>query len=120
MAKHLWEYKHPYYSNESNHFANGWFLEYESFAEFLSAWGDADVDMNLIYRWDWEEYDCIDHYEGEPEDKYKGDYLKIFRVLQRKGIYCGQIIKVNKEDEAAVKEYLARYKPTIMSFWKGI
>lgn len=105
--KHLWEYEHEYYSNDGNYFSNDCFTEFESFQDFLDEWDDADIDMNLIFRWDWKKDET-------------GDYLHIYRIGQRKGIYSGQIIKVTDSDEAVVKQYLGKYKPTIISFWEGI
>jgi hypothetical protein len=82
---HLWDIDHPYYCNESNHFASGWNVQWESWAEFAEGMGASDKDLNLLFRWDWERYE-------EDGDSPAHDVLKTFWVMQRKGIFaCHEI-----------------------------
>lgn len=55
---HLWDIDHPYYCNEGNYFARDadchCHCHYKSWPEFVAEQGNADLDMNLVFRFDWE------------------------------------------------------------------
>lgn len=114
---HLWEVDHPYYCSETNYFATAdrTVTEYESWADFTNEWRDFDVDMNLVFRWDWRTPDPQDYGEGEviPEC----DELAIFRMGQRKGLFTCQLVSVTKDDETAVREYLQPHLDRLMENW---
>ena len=126
--KRLWEYDHQYYCSESNFFVrrdSDYYNEpEESWAEFLEGWGKSDVDMNLVFRWDWHELDP-DDYESD-EEKPTGwsaenpDYLEIFFMLQRKGIFAPVVCWVNKSDEPSIREWLASRWETMAAIWEPI
>jgi hypothetical protein len=120
MNKHLWEVKHSYYCNLGNYYANGCGHQYDSFDDFLEEWGDADMDYNLLFRWDWKEYEPDDwtDEEVEDDDHYSGDKLEVFWMLQRKGAYRFCEIKVNKEDEQKVIEFLKPRWEYMKSLWQ--
>ncbi len=90
--KHLWEIKHPYYCNEGNYFSGESVeSEYGSWADFMEEEGDSDLDMNLVFRWDW--------HEADPEEKDWGneeEELLIFWMGQRKGLYRYSRVVVKK------------------------
>lgn len=116
---HLWEIEHSYYCNEGNYRSNDCGHSYNTFDDFLSEWGDADLDYNLLFRWDWMDKD-IANKELEDEDKYDSDLLKIFWLLQRKGDYRYCVIKVNKEDEDKVIKFLKPRWEHMQALWKPL
>ena len=65
--EHLWEVEHDYYCNDGNYFSNDCGMEFNTWSDFLSEFGDSDFDMNLLFRWDWK----LD--EHPSEDKYYRD-----------------------------------------------
>jgi hypothetical protein len=113
---HIWEHEHPYYWNEGNFFKNGWHFTYDSWAEFMAAWGDADDDLNLLCRWDWVE--ALDE-DGNPESVHGAGTLKLGYVLQRKSISCSHHVKVGPEDEAAVRAWLQGKWKHMQALWAG-
>lgn len=137
MSNHLWEVKHPYYCNETNYFASGkdsrdTQFNYESFEDFLSEWGDADPDMNLVFRWDWEEitqeaYDELMEEEEESEltpftgdDTVKSGHLKIFFFMQRKGYFCYTCTLVSRSEEPIIKAYLKEKWDYYKKLWEPL
>lgn len=99
MNKHLWEVPHPYYCSEQNYYSNHAIREFTSWKEFLEEYGNSDMDMNLVFRWDW--------LLADPEDVPDEDQLLIFFMGQRKGIYHSVTIKnIQPEDEPAVIAWL--------------
>lgn len=118
----LWEAKHPYYCNEGNYYANGNnqpCAKYPSWADFVSSEGDADLDYNLLFRWDWEEGD------GE-ESNFTGDIyyrngrLLLFWMGQRKGLYRWSEVSVCRADEDAVRAWLRPRFDHLLSLWAPI
>jgi hypothetical protein len=51
--RHLWEVDHPYYCTEGNYYSNGCHSTYDSWADFVEEANGWDLDMNLLFRWDW-------------------------------------------------------------------
>lgn len=118
----LWEIDHPYYCTEGNYFVAGtrWdevHSEYDSWADFISEWGDTDPDMNLVFRWDWKRPDPDDYDEDE---EVPGDRLFVYWVLQRKAILRSTECAVTEADEPAVREWLAERAKTIAAIWEPI
>lgn len=126
--KRLWEYDHPYYCSESNFFVgrnSDYYNEpVESWADFMNGWGCSDVDMNLVFRWDWQELDPDDY---ESSDDYPDgwsaenpDRLEIFFIQQRKGIFAPVVCWVNKFNEPSVREWLSARWETMAAIWEPI
>jgi hypothetical protein len=118
MSRHLWEIDHPYYCSEGNYYVGGlnWHdvhTSYGSWADFHEQWGDADPDMNLVFRWDWNRPDPSD-YEG---DEVPPDTLQVFWVLQRKAILRSTECVVTEADEPAVLAWLAERAKAIRAIW---
>lgn len=113
--KHLWEIKHPYYCEESNYFrSNNLKQIYKSFKEFIERMNDADLDMNLLFRWDW-------HEENSCEDSnYRNGELSLFFMAQRKGHHFCRVVSVCRNDESDVVEYLKVRKLHLNKLWEGI
>jgi hypothetical protein len=121
QIKHLWECDHDYYCSESNFFAPGNrqpFTSYKSLAEFLAEEADADMDWNLLFRWDWKEEDpetgeC--NYSGD--DYYRNGRLLLFFMGQRKGLYRWVEVQVCRADEAEVIKYLMPRWAHLQKLW---
>lgn len=107
---HLWEAKHPYYCNEGNFFANGYYTRHDSWAEFYECMGDSDVDLNLLFRWDWKRYEA-----DESGPAYEA--FQAFFIGQRKGLFFSHECKVTPEDEPAVRAWLLTRLPTLLALW---
>jgi hypothetical protein len=115
---HLWEIEHPYYCNDGNYYAAGNkqpFERYESWADFFEAEGNSDLDMNLVFRWDWRKADPQDEHWGNKKDE-----LLIYFMGQRKGLYRWVKIEINDSNEAAVREWLAKRWQHLVLLWQGI
>jgi hypothetical protein len=117
---HLWEAKHDYYCAEGNYYAPGNqqpFLEHESFDDFLSEESDADLDMNLVFRWDWHEGTDYDLPEFNGDENQRNGKLFIFFMGQRKGLYRWAEVDVCRADEPKVIEYLMPRYRHLMKLW---
>ena len=102
---------HDYYCSDNNYYSNDAALKYETFNDFLADFKDADVDMNLVFRWDVKAIN--------DEDETEGYYLEIFQMKQRKGIYTPiHISEFKKEDIAKLIEYLQPHIAKLKSIWK--
>lgn len=116
---HLWEINHPYYCEQGNYYVPGtrWHEvhnSYDSWAEFISEWGDADPDRNLVVRWDWRRPDPSDYADGE---ELPPDTLEVFWVLQRKAVLRSTECTVTEADEPAVRSWLSNRARTIAALW---
>ena len=112
---HLWEVDHSYYCSESNYYKNGTLGNFESFVDFLEAYGDLDMDLNLLFRWDWKIEERYDE-EGEtlPGTDHK---LYVFWMGQRKGLFHCSIVDVTESDEPAVIEFLRPRWEHLRALW---
>ena len=109
---HLWEVDHPYYCEAGNYHSSDAATEWESWEAFIGSYRHADVDMNLVFRWDWH------HQNPDDEGWGGGSWMFIGIMGQRKGAYWPHIIKNMKpEDEPEVREYLTRHLDTIKQLW---
>lgn len=122
MSKpHLWECKHPYYCTEGQYFANQsehrtvW--EFKSWAEFIVEMGDADMDYNMLFRWDWHEGEDHELAPFNGDVYYRNGKLLLFFMVQRKGFHSCSIVDVCRADEPAVIEYLTPRLAHLMSLW---
>lgn len=120
-VKHLWEINHPYYCCEQNYYCSleQTIAKYKSFAGYLDDNEDENLDLNLIFRWDWDEVDD----DGEPV-KFNGDIyhrngkLSLFYMGQRRGLYRCTIIDVCRADEESVKIFLRKRWEKIKELWE--
>jgi len=119
---HLWEIKHPYYCSETNYRCAGnrnheVCFPYDSWEDFYAAWGDSDLDMNLVFRWDWKKADPAE----DEEDRWpRRDTLYIFFMMQRKGDYRWCEISIKDEDEDNVRKFLSQRWNHLKLLWEGI
>lgn len=111
-VRRLWEFDHPYYCNEGNYFASGHecHAHYERWQDFENEQGDADLDMNLVFRFDWEaprkDDDPCNPIEWRGDEYYRDSLLKLFYLGQRKGLYRWVTVDVCRADEPAVRKWL--------------
>lgn len=116
MERHLWDTEHPYYWNEGCFHENGHHFRYSSFAKFMAERGDADEDLNLVARWDWEEDKDDADLVIEPG---KG-ILKVFYVVQRKGFTQSCECPVTAADEPDVRAFLAAKWEHMRRLWEPL
>ena len=116
--KRLWEVDHSYYCSDSNFYKNDVGQRYDSWADWIGAWDSADLDMNLLFRWDWIEPDPAD-YTLAPSDGETplGPQMWLFYILQRKGIYMPHMVCVTRDDEPAIRSWLQPRMAHIVDLW---
>jgi hypothetical protein len=112
--QHLWDSGHSYYCSDSSWSERDAGEEYNSWTSFVESYGDADKDYNLLFRWDWSTDKSDDELVGGPHR------LKLYFVQQRKGRFWPVIVTVTKEDEPAIKAYLATMWTHLKSLWQPI
>jgi len=98
--------EHDYYCNDDNYFSNDARLKYNCWEEFYDEFEDADIDMNLVFRWDM----------SKSTKKYT---LKLYMIQQRKGIFTPIIVKDFKEEN--INEFIKYITPHIKkleNIWK--
>lgn len=100
---------HPYYCSESNYYSNDAGAAWETMTDFLAEFDSADVDMNLVFRWDIRQRD-----EGNP-GRY---YAEVFMMHQRKGIFSPHHVKHINEDEAVrFRAFLEKHWAVMRAMW---
>ena len=103
--------EHPYYCNESNYYSNEPREVHETMTDFLDEYEDADVDMNLCFRWDL-------HEAGEDHDT---QFAEVFMMHQRKGIFAPHHIKKWEEHELdRFRAYAEKHWQTLCAMWSPI
>lgn len=113
--QHLWEANHPYYCSGANYFSNDVSSEYETWADFLEEWGDADLDLSLVFRFDWADMDDEANWPGET--KPGADELALFVMSQRKGLFQPITVAVQKNEETAIIEWLKPRYERMLKLW---
>lgn len=99
---------HDYYCSESNYYSNKASMRYETFSDFYEEFHDADVDMNLVFRWDLHELEECKRY-----------YLEIFMIQQRKGIFKPiHIALFDERDVELLAKYLKPHIEKLKAIWK--
>lgn len=111
--------KHAYYCSTNNYFDNDCTYKYETFQDFLLQMGEADLDYNLLFRWDVKEH-CPDDYCADDEVP-EGFYAELFFMQQRKGRFISCIIdKLQEEDVAGFIEYLKPRHQYMKDLWEPL
>lgn len=119
----LWDVEHPYYCNEGNYFAVGdqCHSVYKRWQDFHEEQGDDDMDMNLVFRWDWksprEDDDPDKPIAWAADESYRDSTLLIFFMGQRKGLYRWAEVDVCRADEPQVKEWLFSRYEHLLKLW---
>jgi hypothetical protein len=98
-----------------NYFDRSYISKFKSFDEFLEEAEDEDLDLNLIFRWDWEnsEVDCGDIY-------YRDGKLLLFYIGQRKGVFRTVSIEVCRADQEKIRVFLKERWEHLKLIWEGI
>lgn len=118
--KHLWEVKHPYYCNEGNYYANGCGDEFKTWAQFHEAHNESDFDLNLVFRFDWQEGEDNGAGDFTGDVNYRNGRLLIFWMGQRKGLYRWSEIQVCRADEPAVIAFLKPRWEHMQKLWEPL
>jgi hypothetical protein len=136
----LWDVDHPYYCSDSNYYVGGvpkelqprptaeglaalgvdvWdgftpydHFEFESWSDF--GWKDADLDMNLVFRWDWKVPDPNDY--GADEDM-PPETLFLYVMQQRKGRFVVLSFPVARDEEPEIREWLQGRFEHLLKLW---
>lgn len=101
---------HPYYCSESNYYSREPGETYQTMTDFLNEFEDADVDMNLCFRWD--------IYQKENSERFYGE---VFLMLQRKGIFMPcRIDDISEQEVDRFEVYAKKHFATLMAMWAPI
>ena len=108
--------EHPYYANESNYYTNDYPTEWETVDDFLDEFENADVDMNLVFRFD------INKKTDDDGEIIKGQFdAWIYIIYQRKGIYApNHINTITDSDMPRLNEYLRKHWTRMNDNWSPI
>ncbi len=101
---------HDYYASDNNYYSNDASGNYENWNDFYEEFKDADIDMNLVFRWD------VTRKEEE-----EGYFMQVIIIAQRKGIYMPiQIEDVKDEDVEQIKEFMKPHFEKLVSIWNPL
>lgn len=100
--------KHDYYCSDNNYYDSQCKGHYDTWKEFYDEFKDADIDMNLVFRWDVHEDDG--HY-----------YAMVFMMHQRKGIFTPHWIKrIEQDDVDSFKKFMRMHWEKLESIWRPL
>lgn len=101
--------KHPFYCNGSNYYSNEPKEVFNCASDFMDEYDSADIDMNLIFRWDVHQHD-------------DGTYwVEAFIMQQRKGIFKPILIHSIEEHETKrFVDLLTKHKNQLMLMWQPL
>ncbi len=112
---HLWEIRHSYYCSDQNYYTSDSVIgKFDTWADFFDEMGECDPDQSLLFRFDWEE----DGHNGD--DNYRSGILRLFWMGQRKGVYYCSKVKVCRNDEPAVLEFLQKRWEHLHGLWAPV
>jgi len=101
---------HDYYASGSNYYSNDAGGKYDTWADFYKEFKDANIDMNLVYRWD--------IYEREKSGRY---YMQVVIIAQRKGIYMPiHINYVDDKDVDQIQEFMRPHFEKLLIIWQPL
>lgn len=102
---------HPYYCSGDNFYSNEAAQRYNDWGEFMSEWGNADVEYNHVFRFDLKKKDECD---GIVEY-----YAEVFFIIQRKGIFIPCHIDIIQDsDVQSIEEFLKKHWNEVLKMWK--
>lgn len=106
MSTHLYDSDHPYRCETANCWSGGdMHSRFSSWAEFHDDMGDADMDYNLLFRWDW---------------SAESNRLDLFFMQQRKGRFASASINLTPDDEGEVVKWLAERWAHMVEIWSPL
>jgi hypothetical protein len=83
--------------------------------------GQANEDLNLLFRWDWEPpTDDDENVVWQGDENYRDGTLKLFYMGQRKAYCSSHHVEVCRADEPAVREFLEKKWAHMQRLWEGI
>lgn len=101
---------HDYYASGQNFYSNDASLHYNTWADFYEEFHDADVDLNLVFRWDIRQ-----------REQSKRCYMQIIMIVQRKGIYMPvHIDYVDEQDVPQIMEFMRPHFQKLLSIWQPL
>jgi len=104
---------HDYYCSDNNYYSNEAGINYKSFDDFYDEFKDADVDMNLVFRWD------VGKHPASDLSPREGYYLQIFIMKQRKGIFTPIYIEtIEDKDVPNLLLYLQPHIQKLKKIWE--
>lgn len=115
--KKLFESDHQYYCNEGNYFSNDCHSSHDSWEDFISEEGDSDMDYNLVFRWDWRRAEDDNEKPLPTRDDERKDRLLLFYMGQRKALARSVSVAVCRNDEPAVRAWLAKRWEHMRKLW---
>jgi hypothetical protein len=112
----LKETNHPYYCSESNFYSNEASMRFETMSDFLDSFEEADIDMNLCFRWD-----IKPHWDNEGDGVSEGYRAEVFIMIQRKGIFKPITIdRITEEDLPRFEKYLLKHWEVMKKIWNPL
>jgi hypothetical protein len=103
---------HPYYCS-GNYYSNEPFAKWNNWSEFYNEWHNADVDMNMVFRWDISNHD--------DDNLELGKYMRIIIIQQRKGIlFEHHIQKLFEYGVKQIVDYLEKHWQNMQALWNPI
>lgn len=98
--------EHPYYYNNNYH-SNEVIPCYSCWEDFYDYWSDADIDMNLIFR-----FDII---QDEETNLYS---MKIFFILTRRDRVLPVLIEsVREKNVPEIVDLLKKHRKKLKQIW---
>jgi hypothetical protein len=106
---------HPYYCSDSNWYDRTAGVQFTSWRGFHDAYAESDEDLNLVFRWDVKEREDDD---GIGLGVFS---MELFVMQQRRGKFVPIWIEVVRdEDEASIREYLAKKWEHMRVLWSPV
>lgn len=94
--------QHDYYASKTNYYTPGTDApQYHNWSAFYEEFKTADIDMNLVIRWD--------IYPNDEDDISKGYNMLVIIIAQGKGIY--NPVSIQSIEEKDVPQILSFMKP---------
>lgn len=108
--------KHSYYCSTSNYYSNEETGVWDSMTEFLNEFEDADIAMNLVFRWDI--FEIESNNPEYPSNRYRAE---VFIIAQREGIFMPQIIhSINQSEMERFTVYLQKHMDHLFDLWQPL
>lgn len=110
--------EHPYYCSQVNYYSNEAGRSWETWGEFYDEFGDADIDYNMVFRWDVRVYIADDEPPADKLGKYR---MEVFIMHQRKGLFAPHFIEVVTDaDVESIVEYLSKHWAQMIDLWQPL
>lgn len=101
---------HDYYCSTSNYYSNEAHTTFRTWADFYEEYHNADIDMNLIFRWDIK--------KREESGRY---WAEIFMMGQRKGLFRPIVIDyIDEKDVDSFITMVHKHWEKLLSIWAPI